>query len=99
MYQELKKQFDQNDCGTQMPRYKCTKEVWALKIKEIHPCTEGSDLGAMIVPFEEGFAPFHVDAAYRARHAPVVGGYYVVYKDGYASFSPAVAFEEGYTRL
>ena len=32
------------------------------------------------------------------RHQPQVGGYYVVYApDGYASFSPADVFEEGYT--
>ena len=30
---------------------------------------------------------------------PEVGGYYVVHKDGYKSFSPANAFEEGYTRI
>jgi hypothetical protein len=33
------------------------------------------------------------------KHSPEAGGYYVQYKDGYTSFSPAEAFEEGYTRL
>ena len=33
------------------------------------------------------------------RLAPRVGGYYVVYADGYASFSPSKAFEDGYTRI
>ena len=33
------------------------------------------------------------------KHNPAVGGYYVVYKDGYESFSPAQAFEEGYARI
>ena len=32
------------------------------------------------------------------KHSPQVGGYYVVYKDGYKSYSPAQAFEEGYKR-
>lgn len=36
---------------------------------------------------------------YVAKHKPEVGGYYVVYEDGYKSFSPASAFESGYTRL
>lgn len=99
MDEELKKQFENNPVARQMPQYKCTKIVWALKIQEIHPCTECEDQGAMIVPAEEGYAPFHVDATYRARHAPVVGGYFVVYKDGYTSFSPAAAFEEGYERI
>jgi hypothetical protein len=31
------------------------------------------------------------------KHAPQVGGYYVRYPDGYESWSPAKAFEEGYT--
>ena len=33
------------------------------------------------------------------KHNPEVGGYYVVYEDGYKSFSPAKAFEEGYTLI
>lgn len=28
--------------------------------------------------------------------APAAGGYYVVYEDGYQSYSPAKAFEDGY---
>jgi len=55
--------------------------------------------GAEIVPADEGFAPFPVDAKYMRKHKPQVGGYFVVYKDGYKSYSPAQAFEEGYTRL
>ena len=34
-----------------------------------------------------------------ARYRPVAGDYYVVYDDGYASISPAVAFLEGYHQL
>jgi hypothetical protein len=33
------------------------------------------------------------------KHTPACGGYYVKYADGYASFSPAKAFEEGYAPL
>jgi len=72
----------------QFPRYKSIKEVWALKIKAID--------GLKITPEEEGYAPFDVDEAYMEKHKPEVGGYYVVYKDGYKSWSPAKAFEEGY---
>ena len=53
----------------------------------------------IITPEESGYAPFSVDAAYVRKHQPKVGGYYVVYKDGYKSFSPAQAFEEGYSRV
>jgi hypothetical protein len=96
--------------GTPMPLYKCHKEVWALKIAEIHkeefPATTGEHpmggavvaAGAILVPAESCFAPFLVDGEYLRKHNPQPGGYYVVYKDGYKSFSPAAAFEEGYTR-
>lgn len=33
---------------------------------------------------------------YVVRHKPQVGGYYVQYADGYESYSPAPAFEQGY---
>jgi len=85
----------------EMPKYKCYKEVWALKIAKIvrdnedKPNTE-TDGTAIITPEEKGYAPFKVDAVYMAKHKPEVGGYYVVYKDGYKSYSPAKAFEEGY---
>lgn len=40
-----------------------------------------------------------VDSAYMQKHKPRLGGYFVVYDDGYTSFSPAEAFEAGYTLL
>lgn len=40
-----------------------------------------------------------VPANFFARGTPASGDYYVVYDDGYASWSPAKAFEEGYTRV
>ncbi len=85
----------------EMPQYKCHKEVWALKIKDIAHDTavSGGPNAATITPEGEGYGPFIVDAAYMAKHKPVVGGYYVIYKDGYKSFSPAKAFEGGYTRM
>lgn len=75
-------------------------EVWALKIKEVRRVPSGNaTVTHTIVPEEAGYAPFEVDLDYIGRHSPVAGGYYVVYKDGYKSFSPAGAFEEGYTRV
>lgn len=38
-----------------------------------------------------------VAGAFLERHKPEIGGYYVRYADGYESYSPAQAFEEGYT--
>lgn len=87
----------------EMPKYKSHKEVWALKIKSIVRDGEGenreSDGSAIITPEEEGYAPFRVDGGYLHKHKPQVGGYYVVYSDGYQSFSPAKAFEDGYSKI
>lgn len=90
----------------EMPKYKSHKEVWALKIRKIHLDHEDArqegretDGSATITPEEKGYAPFKVDRDYLAKHKPTVGGYYVVYADGYKSFSPAKAFEDGYARI
>lgn len=39
----------------------------------------------------------HVDADYVSKHNPKPGGFYVLYEDGYESWSPARAFQAGYT--
>jgi len=89
----------------EMPRYKCHKEVHALKIAALESDSvraqrDNSETtgGTWITPADEGFAPFHVNREYVTKHSPEVGGYYVVYADGYKSYSPAKAFEDGYAR-
>ncbi len=87
-----------------MPRYQCHKKVWALKIKKVTQEREQSGDGiinrAVLEFCEEGYAPITVDQEFIAR-CPMIhaGGYYVVYEDGYKSFSLAKAFEDGYTRF
>jgi len=88
----------------EMPKYKCHKEVYALKIKAIeldaeHNPTDETEGSALIYPEEEGYAAFQVDREYVLKHEPEVGGYYVVYENGYKSWSPAEAFEEGYNLI
>ena len=88
----------------ELPRYQSHKKVWALKIKEVvmnnanvpNAETDGS---AMIVPEDAGYAPFRVSAEYVSKHKPKAGGYWVQYEGGYQSWSPADAFESGYTRV
>lgn len=94
------------ECQAEMPKYRSHKIVHALKIKEIvfdadeaHKEARETTGGATIVPEEEGYAPFEVDSNYVRKHQPQVGGYYVVYEDGYESWSPAEAFESGYTKI
>ncbi len=82
----------------ELPKYRCHKTVWALKIKAID--WDSSMEFAMITPAEEGYAPFSASAEYMDKHDPEVGGYYVVYPgDGYKSYSPAQPFKDGYTRI
>ncbi len=114
-FEDLSRQVEANrNTGTPMPAYRCHKEVWALKIKEIElaPRPTIAELesilnedpnrkevpGAIIVP-DGHFGPIEIDLDWLLHHKPEVGGYLVFYKDGYRSFSPAEAFEGGYTRI
>ena len=85
----------------ELPKYKSHKEVWALKIRDVskwHTHDDGTEY-ALITSVEDTYAPIEVSKEYIEKHAPEVGGYFVVYADGYRSYSPAQAFEEGYTRV
>lgn len=95
----------------QLPQWKCHKVVRAAKIGMIHPPVPGCaefEKGKLelITPIaREGLTDklqaLEVDVTpeWLEHFKPEAGGYYVVYEDGYASFSPAKAFEEGYTLL
>ncbi|SAK98417.1 hypothetical protein AWB80_07515 [Caballeronia pedi] len=87
----------------EMPRYKCHKQVWALKIMKVEydrPPLEGEPRGnATLTPEEKGYGPIFVGEKWAMKNRPQVGGYYVVYGDGYSSYSPADAFEKGYSLI
>ncbi len=92
-----------SDAYTKMPKYRSHKEVWALKIVSIRhiedrPGVE-ADGSATLTFEEEGYAAICVSPEYMQKHMPQIGGYYVVYEGGYASWSPARVFEDGYTRV
>jgi hypothetical protein len=76
----------------QFPKYQCHKTVSAVKIVAV----ERDGEGAIITPYGE-YAPFRVPISFVVKHSPHAGGYFVQYADGYQSFSPAEAFESGYT--
>lgn len=77
----------------EFPRYRCHKYVGALMIKAIIPNPRGHELH-----FDDlTFVPMQVDDAWFAKHNPKAGGYLVQYDNGYLSYSPAEAFEQGYT--
>jgi hypothetical protein len=79
----------------QLPLYQCHKKVRAIKIKRI----EFTNYNQRLIPEDSSYAPIYVSSFYMQKHSPEVGGYFVLYEDGYQSFSPAKAFEEGYSLL
>ena len=81
---------DPEQAKREMPKYKCHKVVHALQIAYVEISTVGS---AMIHPVDSRYAPFRVGVDYVNNHKPQDGGYYVVYEDGYQSWSPKEAFE------
>lgn len=85
----------------ELPKYKCHKEVWALKIARIDHYLAGDTVPdrLMLVPEDKHYLPFALTDEFVRRHNPQPGGYYVVYEDGYCSYSPAEVFEAGYTRI
>jgi hypothetical protein len=82
--------------ASQMPRYKCHKEVWALKIAVIEMYENGV---AKIAPVDKGYETIATKPKFPFKGGEDDLGYFVVYSDGYQSWSPTKAFEEGYTRL
>ena len=75
-----------------LPKWQSHKTVHAARIKGI----DGEEM-----TLEGVNGDVNVTAAPQmfTRYRPVVGDYYVVYDDGYASISPRQAFETGYHRF
>lgn len=94
--------MSQVECASaEMPRYKSHKTVWALKIAKIEqsPADELATVDGgtwRLIPEDKRYGPITVPHSYVEKHQPHAGGYFVVYADGYQSFSPAKAFEDGY---
>lgn len=81
---------EQQDFTVDLPKFKCHKIVRAAKIIAI-------DNGTRLDLMPHGVV--EAGPSWIREKKAEVGGYYVVYDDGYASYSPAKAFEEGYTVL
>jgi len=83
--------------NTWIPQYQSIKRVQAFKIKSIL-LVEG---GYALIPEDQESLSFKedqfvvVDKTYFDKHQPKTGGYYVLYADGYQSWSPASPFESG----
>ena len=82
-----------------MNRYKSHKEVEAFKIVNV-AASEPKDVDHLYSLIDTtGNVVVTVGQPYMAKHKPQIGGYYVRYADGYESWSPADAFEGGYTKI
>lgn len=92
-----------------LPLWRCHKEVHAAKILRVvehRPEPGDSCVGACLF-LEDPDAPGAIDTEravmvspeWLHKHNPLSGGYFVEYEDGYRSYSPASAFEKGYTRV
>ncbi len=79
------------------PKYESHKIVQAAPIFDI--VDAGGNLVVLVKPYGdhavERFAPTEPAMAARAE----IGGYAVIYADGFRSVSPKGIFESGYTRL
>ena len=76
-----------------LPEYLCHKTVRAAKIVAV---ALSSNPGFHRLALA-GAAHVDVTRLWYSSKAPQAGGYYVQYEDGYSSYSPAEAFEQGYT--
>jgi hypothetical protein len=77
-----------------MQKFKSHKVVEAAKITKVEVHT-----GSAVLHFGNEISPIEVSESWFNKHYPVAEGYLVRYADGYLSFSPAKAFEEGYTAV
>jgi hypothetical protein len=79
-----------------LPKYQCHKVVEAAKIKAIPPDVKGM----LVLELPNGDElPVIVSESFSKRNDPQVGGYFVLYEDNYQSYSPAAAFENGYSLI
>ena len=78
-----------------LPAYRSHKIVHAAKIVSIGKPTEAVTNLVLELPNGEKMN-WGVQNDYVTKHNPEVGGYLVVYEDGYESWSPAPQFEAGY---
>ncbi|MEI7375666.1 DUF2829 domain-containing protein [Dickeya chrysanthemi] len=77
-----------------LPRYRCHKVVQAAKIIDVNLLGSGKSSLTL-----DGDVLLLAERGYIEKHNPQPGGYFVLYEDGYQSYSPAAVFEAGYTRL
>jgi|SRR5882724_7535287 len=83
-----------------MPTYECHKKVHALEIAHVGNYKKNPEMGNLVrtLTFMDGTTRDVGDDLFR-RYLPQPGDFYVVYEDGYESFSPRKAFLDGYKAI
>lgn len=88
---------------SELAKWKCHKVVSAGKIVFYdgagRPDGPTNTVFAQVETEDGGNIHVDIPFAVVQRKAPSIGDYYVIYDDGYVSWSPAKAFEEGYAPL
>lgn len=87
-----------------LPLYRSHKLVRAARIHSIHPASGvGNHTLVLALPQPGALVSTNVTNDWLEKRVPegkqAIGGYYVVYDDGYDSWSPANKFEEGNSLL
>ncbi len=83
-----------------MKKYKCHKVVEGMEIDRISPFRDKPGQYSILGKDEnDTVISFDTEEKWMDRHKPEVGGYIVRYEDGYVSYSPTQAFEEGYSLI
>lgn len=78
-----------------LPKYQSRKIVKGAKIISIVDLIGDCGLELNL----EGDQKVAISRDWYVKHSAASGGYYVIYDDGYTSWSPAEAFENGYVKL
>lgn len=83
-----------------MQKYKSIKHVRAERIDlmERPVCEDGDECPVTYLRLSNG-TNVAVTSAWCVKHDVEVGGYYVIYENGYESFSPAGVFESCSTKI
>jgi hypothetical protein len=89
-----------------LPLWKCHKVVRAAPIRAVYPAegdgSKSAPEGWMVYldggPAPDGFPSVFVKSEVFVRGLPMPGDYFVIYDDGYQSWSPKKTFEEGYSQ-
>lgn len=93
---KLTQEAEMTDSPWQLPQYRSHRVVQAAKIEEIRALETPHQYELV---FADGQGKAKVTGEWISNRGAEEGGYYVLYEDGYESWSPAEAFEEGYTPL